>query len=155
WFGEAKFYNSIEDYRLDAIVASVMASLSTDKLKKENAIITSVSDLDGLQIDPTLCGNIRAALSNRESIDNLKSKIHIPILILHECGDTAKSKYLSDFYKDKIKLYHQSRAEAYFSKQMTKAINVHKYDEISFHIILFPVPNKKEIIDAFVKTVAF
>lgn len=155
WFGEAKFYNSIEDYRLDAIVASVMASLSTDKLKKENAIITSVSDLDGLQIDPTLCGNIRAALSNRESIDNLKSKIHIPILVLHECGDTAESKDLSDDYKAKIKLYHQSRAEAYFSKQMAKATNVHKYDEISFHIILFPVPNKKEIIDAFVKTVAF
>jgi Cap4 SAVED domain len=132
-----------------------MASLSTDKLKKENAIITSVSDLDGLQIDPTLCGKIRAALSNRESIDNLKSKIHIPILILHECGDTAKSKDLSDCYKAKIKLYHQSRAEAYFSKQMTKAINVHKYDEISFHIILFPVPNKKKIIDSFVKTVAF
>jgi Cap4 SAVED domain len=155
WFGEAKFYNSIEDYRLDAIVTSVMASLSTDKLKKENAIITSVSDLDGLQIDSTLCENIRAALSNRESIDNLKSKIHIPILVLHECGDTAKAKDLSDSYKDKIKLHHQSRAEAYFSKQMKMAINIHKYDEISFHIILFPVPNKKEIIDAFVKTVAF
>ncbi|PVM91767.1 DUF1837 domain-containing protein [Caulobacter radicis] len=155
WFGEAKFYNSIEDYRLDAIVASVMASLSTDKLKKENAIITSVSDLDGLQIDPTLLENIRAALSNRESIDNLKSKIHIPILILHECDDTAKSKDYSNEYKAQIKLTHQAGAEAYFAKQMAKASNVHKYDDISFHIILFPVPNKKGIVDAFVKTVAF
>lgn len=35
WFGEAKFYSSIEDARLDSIVASVKASLSTDKLKKK------------------------------------------------------------------------------------------------------------------------
>ncbi|MGY8685369.1 Hachiman antiphage defense system protein HamA [Bradyrhizobium sp. UFLA05-153] len=35
WFGEAKFYNSIADARLDAVVTSVLNSLSTDKLKKE------------------------------------------------------------------------------------------------------------------------
>lgn len=155
WFGEAKFYNSIENYRLDSIVTSVMASLATDKLKKENAIITSVSDLDGLKIDPTVRENIRLALSNRESIDNLKSKIHIPILILHECGDTAQSKELSQSYKDKIKLYHKGRADAYFAKQIAKSSNIHKYDDINFHIILFPVPCKKDIVDAFVNTAAF
>ncbi|QLH71290.1 DUF1837 domain-containing protein [Rhodopseudomonas palustris] len=155
WFGEAKFYNSIEDYRLDSIVASVMASLSTDKLKKENAIITSVSDLDGLRIEPTLRENIRLALSNRESIDNLKSKIHIPILILHECRDTAASKDLTESYKKKIQSYHKGRADAYFAKQITKSSSIHKYDDITFHIILFPVPSKKDIVDAFIKTVAF
>ena len=35
WFGEAKFYNSIEDARLASIVKSVGNSLLTDKLKKE------------------------------------------------------------------------------------------------------------------------
>ena len=39
WFGEAKFYNSIEDARLYEIISSVEASLNTDKLKKENSII--------------------------------------------------------------------------------------------------------------------
>lgn len=39
WFGEAKFYNSIEDARLPSIVTSVKNSLDTKKLKKENSIV--------------------------------------------------------------------------------------------------------------------
>ena len=35
WFGESKFYNSIENTRLDAIVASVKDSISLEKIKKE------------------------------------------------------------------------------------------------------------------------
>ena len=155
WFGEAKFYDSIENARLDSVVTSVMNSLSTDKLKKENAIITSVSDIDDLPIAPTLRNKIRAALDNRESIDNLKSKIHIPILLLHECSTTLGTTELSDAYKADIIAFHKERAHAYFKKQANKSGSVHKYDDVNFHIILFPVPSKKIIVDAFVKTVAF
>ena len=155
WFGEAKFYNSIADARLDAIVTSVLNSLSTDKLKKENAIITSVSDLDGLQIAARLREKIKAALSNRESIDKLKPKIHIPILLLHECTATAAASELSDAYKAELTSFHTERAESYFLKQLAKSSSVHKYNDLNFHIILFPVPSKKKIVDAFVQTVAF
>lgn len=155
WFGEAKFYNSIADARLDSVVASVLNSLSTDKLKKENAIITSVSDLDGLPIAADLRTRIKAALDNRESIDNLKSKIHIPILLLHECSTTAGAKDLTDAYKAEIVAFHKHRADAYFLKQLAKSGSVHKYEDLKFHIILFPVPSKKKIVDAFVQAVAF
>ncbi|MCP3380366.1 DUF1837 domain-containing protein [Bradyrhizobium sp. CCGUVB4N] len=155
WFGEVKFYTSIADARLDAVVTSVLNSLSTDKLKKENAIITSVSDLDGLPIAPTLRDKIKAALDNRESIDNLKSRIHIPILLLHECATTAGTKELSKKYKAEMAAFHKERAESYFARQLAKAGSVHKYDDLNFHIILFPVPSKKKIVDAFVQAVAF
>ena len=155
WFGEAKFYNSIADVRLDSVVTSVMNSLSTDKLKKENAIITSVSDLDGLPIAADLLDRIKAALDNRESIDNLKSKIHIPILLLHECSITSDTTELSDAYKAEVIAFHKDRANAYFLKQIAKSGAVHKYKDINFHIILFPVPNKKKIVDTFVKAVSF
>lgn len=155
WFGEAKFYSSISDSRLDAVVTSVLNSLSTDKLKKENAIITNVSDLDALPISSDLRDKIKAALDNSESIDNLKSRIHIPILLLHECATTAGTKELSVKYKEEIIAFHKGRAEAYFSKQVAKAGAVHKYDDLRFHIILFPVPSKKKIVDAFVRTAAF
>lgn len=155
WFGEAKFYNSIADARLDAVVTSVINSLSTDKLKKENAIITSVSDLDGLPITTELRTKIKAALDNRESIDTLKPKIHIPILLLHECAATSAAKDLTDAYKEEIIAFHKERAEAYFLKQIVKSEAIHKYSDISFHIILFPVPSKKKIVDAFVQAVAF
>jgi hypothetical protein len=155
WFGEAKFYNSIADARLDSVVTSVMNSLATDKLKKENAIITSVSDLDGLLIAADLRNRIKAALDNRVSIDALKSKIHIPILLLHECATTFGTNEMSNAYKDEIKAFHTERAEAYFLKQIAKSGAIHKYNELSFHIILFPVPSKKKIVDAFVNAVAF
>lgn len=155
WFGEAKFYNSIADSRLDAVVTSVLSSLSTDKLKKENAIITNVSDLDAMPISSDLRDKIKAALDNRESIDNLKSRIHIPILLLHECATTAGTKELSAKYKEEMASFHKERAEAYFSKQLAKAGAVHKYEDLHFHIILFPVPSKKTIVDAFVRAAAF
>lgn len=154
WFGEAKFYNSISDARLDAIVTSVINSLSTDKLKKENAIITSVSDIDHLNIDEPLRDKIKSALDNRESIDKIKSKINIPILLLHECKETLAADDLTDQYRSKISAFHQERSESYFSKQLSKSQTVHKYDDIKFHIILFPVPNKKMIVDAFVNYVS-
>lgn len=155
WFGEAKFYSSIADARLDAVVNSVVKLLSTDKLKKENAIITNVSDLDSLPIAADLRNRIKSALNNRESIDNLKPKIHIPILLLHECSTTADAKDLSDEYRAEISAFHKDRAEAYFSKQIAKSSSIHKYDDLHFHIILFPVPSKTKIVDAFVQAVAF
>lgn len=51
--------------------------------------------------------------------------------------------------------HHIERAEAYFSKQMAKSSKIYMYDKITFHIILFPVPNKKLIVDAFLNAVEF
>lgn len=155
WFGEAKFYNSIANARLDAIVKSVFECLTTDKLKKENSIITSVSDLDVLNIDPSLKKKIKLALQPQHSIDNLKTKIHVPILIIHECKITSAQNELSRQYRKEMIDFHQDRAETYFTKQMAKSHTLHKYDDLTFHAILVPVPNKKLIVDAFTKQVTF
>ncbi|UWQ84764.1 HamA C-terminal domain-containing protein [Leisingera caerulea] len=155
WFGEAKFYNSIADARLDSIVDSVVNSLTTDKLKKENAIITNLSDLDKLPVEASLREKIKSALDNRESIDLLKPKIHIPILILHECKTTLGTTDLTDSYRNEIITYHKNRANTYFQKQLIKSESIHKHEKINFHLILFPVPNKKEIVKTFVQAVSF
>ena len=42
WFGESKFYNSIENARFDEIIASVKDSLTLKKIKKENSLITNL-----------------------------------------------------------------------------------------------------------------
>ena len=155
WFGEAKFYNSIENARLGEIVQSVENSLQTEKIKKENSIITNVSEIDFLILDDTLRNKIKDALSTRESIDDLKPKLHIPILLLHECEITKNHTVLSDDYKTEIVEYHSKRTESYFKKQLKKFGGLHKYSEIQFHIILFPVPSKKEIVDKFVSIADF
>lgn len=154
WFGEAKFYNNIEDARLSSIVTSVENSLKTDKLKKENSIITNIQDLDELLIDEGLKETIKKTLSNKSSIDDLKPRLHIPILIMHECEITAKSTQADERYKSEVLSFHYDRATSYFKKQIKKLKDsVHLYSDITFHVILFPVPNKDKIVDMFVKNV--
>lgn len=155
WYGEAKFFNSIENVRLDAIAASVEDSLSTEKLKKENSIVTSVSDLAALINNTSLYEKIKNTLSNRETIDVFKPKLNVPILLIHSCDVTKEQKELSDEYKNKIVALHREKAEVYFKKQLAKCGAMHKYEEIRFHIILFPVPEKEPLVEQFIKSVKF
>lgn len=156
WFGEAKFYNSIENARLASIVESVGNSLLTEKLKKENSIITNMAEIDRLVENKDLAAKIKLALSPDNSMDNIKPILHIPILLLHQCSVTAESKEMNDEYREKLRKHHLDRATAYFKKQIeTLADKVTKYASIKFHIILFPVQDRKELIDQFTNAVAF
>jgi len=154
WFGEAKFFNSIEDARLGSIIESVRNSLRTEKLRKENSIITNVREIDELIVDPELGKKIVAALSNQLSIDILKPRIHIPILLLHECAITENCEEMTDVYKLKLAEFHRDRSIAYFQAQVAKIGSISRYESIHFHLIIFPVPNKKNIVDKFVANVA-
>lgn len=152
WFGESKFYKSISDMRLGPIIRSVGEMLGSEKIRKENSIITSLKDLDSVGLSPPLLANIKSALSDRETLDKLKPLIHVPVLLLHECkitnahtgSDTAK-------YLGQVGDFHRARAESYFVKQAVRLGPVISYyDQIKFHLLLVPVPNKKLIVDDFV-----
>ncbi|MDN0107473.1 DUF1837 domain-containing protein [Yersinia rochesterensis] len=153
WFGEAKFYNNIDDDRLDKIISSVENSLRSDKLRKENSIITNITDIDSLISNEKLKNEIKLSLSNQTSIDYLKPKIHIPIFLLHECSITKKTTTLTKEYRESIVSYHKERATSYFKKQNKKLNNLHGYADVKFHLILLPVPEKTNIVDAFIKNV--
>lgn len=154
WFGEAKFYNSIEDARLNGIVESVFNSLQTEKLKKENSIIANLPDLQYISLPHELREKIQQTLANRNSLDNIKPLIHIPILLLHECDLTANITEITQQYIQGIIEYHKGRAKAYFSKQANALKDIYRYGDVTFHLILFPVPKKAPIIDKFVSDVA-
>lgn len=156
WFGEAKFYSSIEDARLASIITSVGESLRPDKLKKENAIICNVRDLDDLVLDPELRGKIKAALANGVSIDEIKPRLNVPILLLHACDITKGAEAWSDAYKASMVQFHKDRAKTYLEKQLAAlGASVHLYESITFHVILFPVPDKGEVVKRFLKAVEF
>ena len=151
WFGESKFYNGIENARLDEIVKSVNDSISLDKLKKENSIITNLRDINDFEeISKDLREKIKASLAQDESIDKIKPILNIPILLLYECEETKKETALTDDYKNKIIDIHKDRATAYFKKQIEQCKNVHLYEKINFHIILFPIADKERIVDTFI-----
>jgi hypothetical protein len=151
WFGESKFYNGIENARLDGIVKSVNDSINLDKLKKENSIITNLSDINDFEeISKDLREKIKASLAQDESIDKIKPILNIPILLLYECEETKKETALTDDYKKKIINIHKDRATAYFKKQIEQCKNIHLYEKINFHIILFPVADKERIVEIFI-----
>jgi hypothetical protein len=151
WFGESKFYNSIENARLDEIVKSVGDSISLDKLKKENSIITNLSDINEFEeISNDLKNRIKSSLAQDESIDKIKPILNIPILLLYECEETKKQNSLTDEYKKNIIEIHKDRATAYYRKQIEKCKNIHLYEKINFHIILFPVADKEKIVNTFI-----
>lgn len=151
WLGEAKFYKEIKNEDLSKVVSSVHDTLSSNKIKKENSIITGLSEFDKYDINESVKAKIRGLLDEDTSIDKIKPILHIPIILLHECEITASSHEITDEYKARIMEKHKERAESYFAKQIEKCKDVSKYSEIKFHLILFPVPNKEAIVDKFVK----
>lgn len=151
WLGEAKFYSSIEDARLGTIINSVSETLRTDKIRKENSIITNLHQIEDYGIDGGVIKSIYEALDEKRSIDYLKPRLHIPILLLHECEITQNETRLSDEYLNKIKEYHIERANAFVKKKIeSDIVEINLYDEITFHLILFPVPNKETIVKSFI-----
>ena len=150
------YYNKlIKDIKNNKNIYEIL-NKEVDKLKKENSIIVGVRDIDKLINDENICKCIKQDLNNRNSIDDLKPKLHIPILILHECIITKNQKNLSTEYKNDIINYHKERAGIYFKKQIAKLKdNINLYGKITFHLILFPVPCKKDIVDRFVNRVKF
>ena len=151
WFGESKFYNSIENARLNTIVESVKDSISLNKIKKENSLITNLSDINDFEeISDSLKEKIINSLSQSESIDNIKPILNIPILLLYECGITKLETSLTQTYKESIIQHHKERATQYFKTQINKCSDVHLYEKIKFHIILFPIADKQKIVDKFI-----
>lgn len=150
WFGEAKFYESI-DGAINSAIKSVDNFLRDDnQIKKENSIITSVSDIDRMGLSTELVEKIKFTLSGENSLDNIKPKINIPILLLHECDITKEENEFTEEYKNKIISFHKDKANEYFKKQVKKMSDIFKYSDIKFHLILFPIPNKKIIVDTFI-----
>lgn len=150
WFGESKFYSDINNARLDKVVASVADLLTTEKIKKENSIIVGLTDLDELVLDVALRAQIRAALDGDRSVDKLRKRLHVPILLLYECAITAGASVMSEDYLVQIREHVSGRAVEYFKRQAKKLSSIPGYDDISFHLIVFPIPNKEKIVKDFI-----
>jgi hypothetical protein len=151
WLGEAKFYNSLENNRLDKILDSIHNMFDKDKLRKEFNLITSMKDLELYVKDTTVLKDIKNKLSDGISLDEIKQHLHIPVMLLHECSITANNKEKMDEYKEKIKDEHLDIAKRFVIKLDKKLKDTFDYKEIKFHLILFPVPDKLHIVKRFNK----
>ena len=68
---------------------------------------------------------------------------------------TASATEISQKYREILEKKHIKKANEYFKKQIDALSGqVFKYEEISFHLILFPVPDKDEIVRLFIADAA-
>lgn len=149
WYGEAKFYEKIDNIQLRTIANSVHNSLQEYKIRKENSIITNLNDLEEELGDDKRKDIILSLLDEKTSVDKLKPHLHIPIMILYECELTANQKELSEEYKEELKNIQTKNAESYFSIQNEICKDIYKYENITFHLIYFPVPDKSKVVENF------
>lgn len=156
WLGEAKFYNGVENSQLDVIVKSVLDTLGTEKIRKENTIIIGLNDINELGLSDELKNNIFKLLNEEISIDKIKPILHIPICLLHECKITQGTSIFDEEYVEKLRLQYINVAQRYFEKQLSlceKVVTL--YSKISFHFILFPIPVKADVVNEFINTAKF
>lgn len=151
WLGEAKFYTTLDSSNLDKVVKSVHNTLSTEQIKKENTIITNISDLYEFEEISEDLRNYIIHVLRASSIDVLKPHLHIPILLLHQCQITGEATEQNEEYLMKLKDAYKQKTNAYFAKQIDGCRDVFKYSDITFHLILIPVPDKKDIVTKFKK----
>lgn len=161
WYGEAKFYNNIEDPRLYEIVDSVLNIFTDSAFNTENRILSNSNDLrEYLKDKADLYEKIKSVLDTDSPIDYVKARLNIPILFLHECSITSKQKDNTEEYIKEILDYQKGRVKSFYTKLYKKAIKnkgkvkpIVNFDKIKFHFIFFPVPDKKMIISNFLNRV--
>lgn len=68
WLGEAKFFNDIIDERLYDPINSVFEALGTEKIKKENSIITNIKDLEYVINNPDIRKKVKEVLRSNISL---------------------------------------------------------------------------------------
>jgi hypothetical protein len=161
WHGEAKFYNSIDDVRLPAIVTSVLNSLEKSAIVNENRIMSSSSDLKiYLKDSPELLAKVLELLDDEASLDPIKARLNIPILLLHECKITSSHQEMCKEYVQQVLDFQRVRASKFYKKLHKKAEKdddkntpVINFNKITLHFIFFPVPDKKAIVNDFLTEV--
>ncbi len=76
-------------------------------------------------------------------------------MVIHECDITKNEKHYNEEYMDRMREMYSDQINSYFIKQYNKLGGLNLYNLIKFHLILFPVPEKKKIVDRFIKQVKF
>lgn len=144
WYGESKFYIDLWEAMKSAIT-SIKDMISDSKLRKENSIVTSMGELKGLLQNEELYVAVKQKLSSDTSLDSLKPILNVPILLLHECSVTNRYTTFSQQYIDEMKDMYQEKAYRFFEKLDKECGCITWYDSITFHLIPFPVPSKKQV----------
>jgi len=141
WLGEAKFYSDGSEGLREA-VASVQAMLT--RLENKEEFITIKHHLKDSQ--SAIARKAEELLSDAVSLDKIKAKLCIPILVTYESSVTQKHSADSDLFREQLNAEIEPLIRSFLEK--TRGIK-----EVDVHIFFMPLKDKAkliEILDTFV-----
>lgn len=145
WLGEAKCYEDLND-AIRKAVNSVKEMLDRQKLGKEKSCILGLSKLKDNKELKMHYVKIESLLSNSRSIDDFRKKLHVPVLLVCEESIVGNATELSAELKQNLAEKYTQDARKFFLKLKESFTDVmHLCNGVKFHLILFPVPNMKEL----------
>lgn len=151
WFGESKFYTKL-DQAISKAIQSIKDLFEDEKLQKEKSLIMNLDELQQYATKNHLYNSeeykkLEKILRYETSLDELKKILHIPISIIYECKATQKIQEISDIYKQEIKIFHCQQAKKIQIKLNQELGGIFGIEKVKFHVILFPIPNKSDILE--------
>ena len=157
WLGESKFYKDLVEAISNAI-QSIRDLLVNNKLSKEKSLIMNIGDLkqyakDNNLLDSEKYKKLERILRLDTSLDELKKILHIPISIIYECKITQNTQDITEQYREKIKEFHYTKAKNIQVKLNRELSEVYGIDKVKFHIILFPIPSKEDVLTKIQKVI--
>lgn len=138
WLGEAKFYSN-STYGIRDAVSSIKEFLDRLTGREEFVVIRNYLDKDddkGKHVD--------ALLSQATSLDDIKSKICIPVLITYESDVTKKHTQHTKDFVDELAGEIQPLIDDFMSK-------VEGIEEVDIHVFFLPLQDKAALIELFNK----
>ena len=136
WLGEAKFYKN-GSKGVTAAVDSVKDMLTRFKDKQE--FVTIRHHLDNS--DP-IAKKAELLLSDATSLDKIKAKITVPILVTYESAVTQKHTVDSEQFRLEL----AEEIEPFITQYLSETSSI---QEVELHIFFMPLKNKKALVGLF------
>ncbi|MBF0555731.1 MAG: DUF1837 domain-containing protein [Nitrospirae bacterium] len=133
WIGEAKFYEDINDAITD-VSKELVEHTKRDYLRNEFALITNKLDDKWSHSE-----HLKKLLSPNTSLDEVFSRICIPVLLTYNSNAIANHISMSDEYKKAIEEELLCFYDKFTKRDLPKSLRI--------HLLLVPLGNKKLLVD--------
>lgn len=138
WLGEAKFYKN-GTKGITAAVASVKDMLTRFSDRQE--FVTIRHHLDNSDL---IAEKAESLLSDATSLDKIRAKITMPILVTYESPITIKHTVDSEQFRSEL----AQEIEPFITQYLNETSSI---EEVELHIFFMPLKNKKDLVELFDK----
>lgn len=138
WLGEAKVWKEADDAMTDAF-RSVKGFLDARRMQKELLVVRN-----HLDDSHPATRQAEELLSEYTSLDEIRAKLCVPILIAYQSEATGKHTSLSGAFLEDIEREVQNNIDVFLKKfTLDEDLNV------DIHVFFFPLHDKDKTIDIF------